>query len=438
MGQVSVPSSGGINVAPIDREAGPGAGGGASGNRDIFLGQSAGANSTSSNLIVLGNGAGAAGYGTGTNASGLPGSIMIGVSAGAAITGNIIGALAFPNIIIGQNAVKTAVGAAGVIAIGDGIMASMPGTDSVGGPNQIVAIGNRIMNVMATGASGPCQNLVVIGNQIGASGPSAGSAQIIDSVYIGYRAGYTMDAWAGVSSGTVVIGASAVNQAGITSFSANTIIGSGAAQAVNGAPLDNICIGNATANSTLTSPTRNIVIGDSCGLGQDRCVFLGHNITNPTLGGLSRVVAIGCGAGFGAVGVNDSFYVETYDQITQRSLLYGRFDTGNLYVGNSQTNRSDSGNGTNNIKIANGTAGGTPTGGGYFYNVAGKLRWVDTAGIETAISVNAAGQLSNATTAYTNNAAAAAATILNAPVAGNPTKWIPINDNGTIRNIPAW
>lgn len=40
--------------------------------------------------------------------------------------------------------------------------------------------------------------------------------------------------------------------------------------------------------------------------------------------------------------------------------------------------------------------------------------------------------------ALTNNAAAAAGTLTNAPVAGNPTKWIPINDNGTIRNIPAW
>lgn len=38
----------------------------------------------------------------------------------------------------------------------------------------------------------------------------------------------------------------------------------------------------------------------------------------------------------------------------------------------------------------------------------------------------------------TNNAAAQTATLSNAPVAGNPTKWIPINDNGTIRNIPAW
>jgi hypothetical protein len=40
--------------------------------------------------------------------------------------------------------------------------------------------------------------------------------------------------------------------------------------------------------------------------------------------------------------------------------------------------------------------------------------------------------------ALTNNAAAATATLTNAPTSGNPTKWIPINDNGTTRNIPAW
>jgi hypothetical protein len=40
--------------------------------------------------------------------------------------------------------------------------------------------------------------------------------------------------------------------------------------------------------------------------------------------------------------------------------------------------------------------------------------------------------------AYANNAAAAVGTLNNAPAAGNPTKWIPINDNGTVRNIPAW
>lgn len=40
--------------------------------------------------------------------------------------------------------------------------------------------------------------------------------------------------------------------------------------------------------------------------------------------------------------------------------------------------------------------------------------------------------------ALSNGAAAAAGTLLNAPAAGNPTKWIPINDNGTTRYIPAW
>lgn len=40
--------------------------------------------------------------------------------------------------------------------------------------------------------------------------------------------------------------------------------------------------------------------------------------------------------------------------------------------------------------------------------------------------------------ALTNGAAAALGTLANAPVAGNPTKWVPINDNGTTRYIPAW
>ena len=30
------------------------------------------------------------------------------------------------------------------------------------------------------------------------------------------------------------------------------------------------------------------------------------------------------------------------------------------------------------------------------------------------------------------------ATLTNSPAAGNPTKWIPINDNGIIRYFPVW
>lgn len=40
--------------------------------------------------------------------------------------------------------------------------------------------------------------------------------------------------------------------------------------------------------------------------------------------------------------------------------------------------------------------------------------------------------------AWANGAAGNTGTLLNAPAAGNPTKWVPINDNGTVRYVPAW
>lgn len=40
--------------------------------------------------------------------------------------------------------------------------------------------------------------------------------------------------------------------------------------------------------------------------------------------------------------------------------------------------------------------------------------------------------------ALANAAGAAAGTLLNAPTAGNPTKWCQIDDNGTIRKFPTW
>lgn len=80
---------------------------------------------------------------------------------------------------------------------------------------------------------------------------------------------------------------------------------------------------------------------------------------------------------------------------------------------------------------------------------AGNISFV-VAGVEIARVVGTgltmiAGTLTLQTTtllatsvALTNNAAASAGTLTNAPAVGNPTKWIPINDNGTTRNIPAW
>jgi hypothetical protein len=50
----------------------------------------------------------------------------------------------------------------------------------------------------------------------------------------------------------------------------------------------------------------------------------------------------------------------------------------------------------------------------------------------------ASSTLLRSSVSLTNGAASGAGTITNAPVAGNPTKWVPIIDNGTTRFIPAW
>lgn len=57
--------------------------------------------------------------------------------------------------------------------------------------------------------------------------------------------------------------------------------------------------------------------------------------------------------------------------------------------------------------------------------------------VNGALSINSAVML-RTYTPFTNGAGAGAGTLTNAPAAGNPTKWIPINDNGTTRYIPAW
>lgn len=56
----------------------------------------------------------------------------------------------------------------------------------------------------------------------------------------------------------------------------------------------------------------------------------------------------------------------------------------------------------------------------------------------SAVLMTNSAQLIGSSVALTNGAAAALGTLTNAPAAGDPTKWIPINDNGTTRYIPAW
>lgn len=65
---------------------------------------------------------------------------------------------------------------------------------------------------------------------------------------------------------------------------------------------------------------------------------------------------------------------------------------------------------------------------------------ISAAGIVTLANITTPGGAAFHTTntAMTNGAGASLGTLTNAPSAGNPTKWIGFNDNGTTRYIPAW
>ena len=54
------------------------------------------------------------------------------------------------------------------------------------------------------------------------------------------------------------------------------------------------------------------------------------------------------------------------------------------------------------------------------------------------VTTGSAAQFHKTSVALTDGAGVGAGTLLTAPAAGNPTKWIGIDDNGTIRYIPAW
>ena len=61
-----------------------------------------------------------------------------------------------------------------------------------------------------------------------------------------------------------------------------------------------------------------------------------------------------------------------------------------------------------------------------------------TGGLVAANLTNNQPILLKSSVALSNAAAAALATMTNAPVVGNPTKWVSIDDNGTTRRIPTW
>lgn len=440
MGQITIPSAPGITVNPTDRESGPGAGPGATGNNSIFLGLNAGKNSAVSQLIVIGNNSGDAGI---TDVADLSGSTIVGAhSAQALTTGSGVG---LPITLLGSSNAQDLVNGDSTVIVGSSILSLYAGTGGTAALSESVFIGNKLLN-QATGIASATTTTVMIGYNIMAGVTGFGGSQsnvLIGSNILG-NAGNNNSV-----SNSVMIGNNV--GAGITGTAANNIlIGAGASTVAQGA--NNICIGsNATQTGGVSTDQYNICIGQTAVSTGVLNVVIGTNARTSALAAAQcGSVSIGANAGASIPATaNNILVIESSTTIgggggnAPSALMYGIFGTGNVILGTSVqgTNRDMGGTTTTNIlKLLNGTVGNAnPVGGGYFYVSGGLLFWVDSSGTQSQLSESVQGQLaSSSLNAFSNNAAAAVGTLTNAPVAGNPTKWIPINDAGTIRNVPAW
>jgi hypothetical protein len=445
MGQITNPIVKGITVNPVDRQSGPGAGGGALGNNVILLGATAGANEAINNAIIIGNGTGGGGL---VDVANLSGSTIVGVGSATAITaGDGSGR---PLTLFGSNDLVGYTGVVGsTVIVGSKIL---DGVDPAGPPAGItscVFVGNNIFPASINHFSAH-QNSVCIGDSINSFGTVAGTnSALTNAVMIGCQI-MTLGSNSSYSNCVFVGGGISSSSFGV-SGAENLITAIGANITLSGVGSSNTLIGSQIqfSGASTGGESNNTIIGNAVVYTGNANTVLGSSAVVPGIAANASVgnVIIGAKAGSDlpattnnllAIGASLALSgVPSY-------LLYGSFASGNLILGNSVTavNRDFGGvPGTNMLKLLNGTkaTGANVVGGGYFYVTGGFLHWVDPNGTDSQLSETVAGQLaSSALTAFTNNAGASAGTLGNAPVAGNPTKWIPINDAGTIRNIPAW
>ena len=92
-------------------------------------------------------------------------------------------------------------------------------------------------------------------------------------------------------------------------------------------------------------------------------------------------------------------------------------------------------------RVAGGNAEGLRIGNGAANVVTALGAFTANAGLTVASGQTltlGGGTLLATNAALTNGAAAQTATMTNGPTAGNPTKWVPVNDNGTTRYVPMW
>jgi hypothetical protein len=369
-------------VKGTDQIVGITAGASQTGARVFLAGSKAGAFSTVADLVLIGDNVG------GTSAytdAGMRGTTVIGSSSvprgGDCTTDILTGNTGAVTSLGWNNAPNIVAGAriAGLIMIGAGILPNAPFDG--GGSNwaRNILIGNNIgQNNQSTAGFGSSDNVII--GYLAASANAAGNQQLLENTIIGSRACSSL---IGTSvTGCVVIGSRAAQGMG---GSSNTIIGDQAASTLT-TGANNVIVGQGATLNGATAYTVAIGAGQVANV-SSKSVYIGGSSGSPPAWGANRNVVIGYNAGANATaGQGDQFIVETND-VSQLSLIYGRFDTGNLWLGNAAVaNRGSTG--TNNVYLTNGNVGtGSPVGGGYLYVNAGALHYKGSSGTDTVVAV---------------------------------------------------
>lgn len=352
---------------------------------------------SNTNATAIGNSAIAASndsiaIGTGANSG--TGGINIAIGRSAIVTGAIQG-----NVLIGSSATSTgsnttligAAASATARSTGVGYSISIAGVNSTGIGDSVVVGAHEYSIALGFGARTTAANQMVIGS------PTAGTGGIND-IYIGR--GVTC-----VEANNIKMqptGASGADMAG-NSF---TIAGGpGTGNATPGAVLIQVSKAGASGSTLQTLGTwgkfeSNVVtLGDIDATG---------NSTKLTIADNTQTVKV-------SMSGSDFLYI---DPIVGSQMFIGDFSSapnaGYLYI--------DTGSGLTEINGSNGVTNA-------YLDINGATQKITTGGTDQMIGTQ---------TAFANGAGAAAGTLTNAPAAGDPTKWIPIDDNGTTRYIPAW
>jgi hypothetical protein len=361
------------------------AGRNATGANDFLAGNNAGANSTVNDLIVIGNGSGAGGI---TGAA-LAGSIIIGVGSAQLIATDAGGT--FPLVLIGEDSLTQFTdGIDSTIIIGSAILNGSSAQDI----SSSVLIGN---NLFTSGSIFPAfTESVVIGTNVNSAVTSADTSIAQHSVLIG------SDLFSGTFcaqyDNCVFVGNNIEFPQSAVGVSSNFNIALGSGILVPLAP-GNISLGQGGYANTggANNATSNVCIGDSAFYSGDQNVVLGAGAVNPQIPDDANFgcVIIGASAGKTIIGTSlsnilliESATTASGGGAVASALIYGSFLTGSLILGDSTVAGANRDlNGTNTVKLLNGTAGSVdPLGGGYFYVLAGALHWVGSSGTDSVVA----------------------------------------------------